>query len=240
MLRIEADYLLGTDGARSAVRDALGIAFDGVVYPHKILRVMTHDDLDLVLPGIAPLTYLHNGSKSLSFLKMPDCWRIIIRVPDDVADEMALQDEWLTARLRDVLPDWTTLPGIVDRDVYGASRRIASQAFVGRAYLAGDSAHVTNTRGGMNMNCGIHDAQALAGAIIRALREHRPEIVEAAAHERMRVAQHMLIPRTDRSVAGGDEWLAKIRDIASSKANAADYLATAAMLDMLERPAKAA
>ncbi len=237
---IRADYVLGTDGARSAVREALGISFDGTVYPHKILRVMTRDDLDRVMPGIAPITYLHNGGTSLSFLKMPDCWRIIIRVPGDVADETALRDDWFFDRIREVLPSWAPPPGVVDRDVYGASRRVASHYHIGRAFLAGDSAHVTNTRGGMNMNCGIHDVQALAQATIRALREHRPELVVAAAGERKRIAEEMLIPRTDRNVAGGEGWLQTIRDIASSRAAAADYLATAAMLDMLERPARAA
>lgn len=239
-LTIAADYLIGTDGARSTVRDALGLAFDGMVYPHKILRVMTPDDLDNVLPGIAAITYLHNGPKSLSFLKMPDCWRIIIRVPEEVTDETALQDGWFAERLREVLPSWTTPPAVGGRDVYGASRRVASQYQVGRAFLAGDSAHVTNTRGGMNMNCGIHDAQALTHAMIRALRDNRPALVAAAADERKRVAEEMLIPRTDRNVAGGEGWLQKVRELASSRSSAADYLATAAMLDMLERPASAA
>lgn len=239
-LTISADYLIGTDGARSAVREALGLAFDGMVYPHKILRVMTPDDLDAVLPDIAAITYLHNGPKSLSFLKMPDCWRIIIRVPGDVTDETALQDGWFAERLREVLPAWTTPPTVSGRDVYGASRRVASDYQVGRAFLAGDAAHVTNTRGGMNMNCGIHDAQALAQAMIRALRENRPELVTAAAAERKRIAEEMLIPRTDRNVAGGEGWLQKVRELAASHASATDYLATAAMLDMLERPARAA
>ena len=239
-VEIRAEYLLGTDGAHSAVRQALGIAFDGVVYPDKILRVMTTDDLDAVLPGLAPISYLFNGAKSVSFLKMPDCWRIILRVPASTPEETALRDEWLAARLQEVLPSWTTLPGIVDRDVYGASRRVASAYFVGRAFLAGDSAHVTNTRGGMNMNCGIHDAFVLANAMIRALREQRSELVEAAAIERKRVAEEMLIPRTERNISGGEAWLDKVRDIASSRASAADYLATAAMLDMVERPQRAA
>ena len=239
-LTIRADYLLGTDGARSAVREALGIAFDGMVYPHKVLRVMTSDDLDAVLPGIASITYLHNGSKSLSFLKMPDCWRIIIRVPGDVPDETALQDGWFADRIREVMPSWTKPPTVLGRDVYGASRRVASHYHVGHAFLAGDSAHVTNTRGGMNMNCGIHDAKALAEAMIRALREHRPELVVTAATERKRIAEEMLIPRTDRNVAGGADWLQKVRDLAASRSSAIDYLATAAMLDMLERPARAA
>uniref|UniRef100_A0A9E8CM80 FAD-dependent monooxygenase n=1 Tax=Bosea sp. NBC_00436 TaxID=2969620 RepID=A0A9E8CM80_9HYPH len=239
-LTIAADYLLGTDGARSAVREALGIAFDGMVYPHKVLRVMTSDDLDKVMPCIAPITYLHNGAKSLSFLKMPDCWRIIIRVPGDVPDETALQDGWFADRIREVMPNWTTPPTVLGRDVYGASRRVASAYHVGRAFLAGDGAHVTNTRGGMNMNCGIHDAQAVTGAMIRALREGRPELVVAAAAERKRIAEEMLIPRTDRNVAGGQDWLQTVRELAASRTSAIDYLAAAAMLDMLDRPARAA
>jgi len=239
-LAIRAEYLLGTDGAQSAVRQALGIAFDGLVYPDKILRVMTSDDLDLVLPAIAPISYLHNGAKSVSFLKMPDCWRIILRVAGSIPDETALGDDWLLERLREVLPSWASLPTVVDRDIYGASLRVASDYFIGRAFLAGDSAHVTNTRGGMNMNCGVHDAFTLANAMILALREKDVAIVEAAARERKRVADEMLVPRTDRNVSGGDAWLEQIREIAASQVSARDYLATAAMLDMVERPRPAA
>ncbi len=237
---LRAAFLLGTDGARSAVRDSLGVAFEGVAYPDKILRVMTTDDLDKVLPGIASITYLHNGPKSLSFLKMPDCWRIILRVPDTVDNDLALRDDWLAAQLQETLPIWTTLPTVVGRDVYGVSRRVASRYVVGRAVLAGDSAHITNTRGGMNMNCGIHDAYALAQAMIAGVRLRRKDAVEAAARERKRVADEMLIPRTDRNVNGGGAWLDKVKEIAGSRAAASAYLASAAMLDMLERPAERA
>lgn len=238
-VELRARYLVGADGAHSAVRRALGIEFEGAAYPHKILRVMTTDDLDAVLPGIAPVTYLFNAPRSISFLRMPDCWRIILRVPDSVEDATAMRDDWLGERLAEVLPSWTRLPSIADRDVYGVSRRVASRYAVGSAFLAGDCAHVTNTRGGMNMNCGMHDAFALAGAMAAALRGGDPAGVARASDERRRVAEEMLIPRTDRAVAGGDAWLAKIRATAASPAEASAYLATAAMLDMLDRPGAA-
>jgi len=238
-VELRARYLVGADGAHSAVRRALGIAFEGAAYPHKILRVMTTDDLDAVLPGIAPVTYLFNAPRSISFLRMPDCWRIILRVPDSVDDATAMRDDWLGERLVEVLPSWTRLPSIAGRDVYGVSRRVASRYAEGAAFLAGDSAHVTNTRGGMNMNCGMHDAFALAGAMATALRGGDPACVARASGERRRVAEEMLIPRTDRAVAGGDAWLEKIRATAASPADASAYLATAAMLDMLDRPGAA-
>jgi 2-polyprenyl-6-methoxyphenol hydroxylase-like FAD-dependent oxidoreductase len=100
--------------------------------------------------------------------------------------------------------------------------------------LAGDSAHVTNTRGGMNMNCGIHDAFALTQAIASCIESADTSPVEAAADERRRVATQMLLPRTDRNVAGGEAWLAHIRALASDAAQRKAYLRTSAMLDMTQ------
>ncbi len=229
---LEGDWLIAADGSRSDVRALLGIPFEGEEYPDKILRIMTDDDLSALLPGIAPVTYLWNGAKSVSFLRMPDCWRIILRVPKDVTDEDALRPEWILARLREVMPHCERVPHVVMQDVYGVARRVAARNAQGRVLLAGDAVHITNTRGGMNMNCGIHDAWALARAIADAPAGDDALSVEAAAAERLRVAREMLIPRTDRNVAGGVAWLDKIRATAANPDDAAAYLRTAAMLDM--------
>lgn len=228
---IDGSFLIAADGSRSDVRAALGIAFDGEDYPDKILRVMTNDDLDVLLPGIAPVTYLWNGARSLSFLRMPDCWRIILRVPKEVADDVALEPDWILARLREVMPQCEALPTVLMKDIYGVSKRVAARYRDGRVVLAGDSAHVTNTRGGMNMNCGIHDAFAVTQAIVSCLDGDTTK-VEAAADARRRVATQMLLPRTDRNVAGGHAWLDHVRALAANPAQSTAYLRTSAMLDM--------
>jgi len=228
---LDGDYLIAADGSRSDVRAALGIEFEGEDYPDKILRVMTTDDLDALLPGIAPVTYLWNGMKSVSFLRMPDCWRIILRVPRDVDDAQALDPDWIFTRLREVMPNIDRLPSVLMKDVYGVSKRVATRYREGRVFLAGDSAHVTNTRGGMNMNCGMHDAYALTRAIIEASGGDA-RLVEDASDERRRVATQMLIPRTDRNVAGGDAWLLQVREMADDREKTVSHLRTTAMLDM--------
>lgn len=232
---IEAPFLLAADGAHSPVRTALGIGFDGITYPDKALRVMTVQPLEVLLPGLAPVSYLYHGGASVSFLHMADCWRIILRVPGDVPDEQAMDEDWISARFQAVLPSSTRLPAVAGKDVYRASRRVASSFGQNGAYLMGDAAHVTNTRGGMNMNCGIYDAVAMSGAVIAALGGEGTALVDAVAAERRRVATELLLPRTDRTVSGGSAWTEHLAQTARASKEAVAYLRTAAMLDMAPR-----
>jgi 2-polyprenyl-6-methoxyphenol hydroxylase-like FAD-dependent oxidoreductase len=226
---IMGDALVSADGGRSAVREALGIGFPGMTYAHRVLRLMTREDLTRLLPGLAPISYLHHQGRSLSFLRMPDCWRIIIRVPPETPDAAALDDAWILARLRDCLPAWDAVPATIHRDVYAASRHLADRFHDGRVFIVGDAAHLTNTRGGMNMNAGIHDAWTVS----RALLSGGIPAATTAAEERHRIARDLLLPRTDRSVAGGEGWLDRVRATAADPDAARAFLREGAMLDMV-------
>src|SRR5205085_9475345 len=111
-------YLIAADGSRSDVRATLSIDFEGADYPDKVLRLMSTEDLDRLLPGIAPVTYLFHEGKSASFLRMVDCWRIILRVPKEVDDATALDPEWMLGRLREVIPHCKRLPRVAMKDIY--------------------------------------------------------------------------------------------------------------------------
>jgi 2-polyprenyl-6-methoxyphenol hydroxylase-like FAD-dependent oxidoreductase len=229
---VEGAYLVAADGAHSAVRGAAGIAFEPRGYPHRVRRLMTPLDLGGVIPGLAGVAYLYRGPESVSLLRMPDGWRVVFRLPAGTPDDVALHGDRIAADLGRFLPG---LPGglpVASADVYEVSQGVAAGYRAGRVLLAGDAAHLTNTRGGMNMNCGLHDAAALGGALLAAARGDG-EALDAYARERRRVAVEALVPRTDRTVSGGADWLAEVRALAADRDRARAYLRRAAMLDMV-------
>lgn len=230
---MSARFLLGADGGHSAVRESAGISFPGKPYPGFQLRIRTDDGIRGELPGIGPVTYLVGKTHSASFLHMPDNWRIILRVPEGVAEETALTDDWAIERLSALIPGFR-LPKVVGKDCYAARKCGASAASNGNIYIVGDAIHLTNTRGGMNMNCGIHDGFQIATAMIRALKDNDIAGLNAAAVERHRVCTEMLLPRTDTMVAQEGAWIERVKGLLHDEDKARAYLLQTAMLDMIE------
>ncbi len=226
-------YLLGTDGAHSAVRQSLGLAQTGHVYPGRVLRLIVAKSFGDIMPDMAPVSYIFSPDRrSISLLEMPDCWRIIVRVPPDVSDEQANNPAWYGPIVEEFLPQCGDRLEILGTDIYGASKMICETNAVGRIGLIGDAVHLTNTRGGMNMNCGFHDAYAVASALADALESNQPDLFQEALQERLRIARDVLLPRTDKNVTGKDDWLAFIETAAAHPDKARAYLLTSSMLDM--------
>ena len=228
-------YVLGADGAQSTVRHSIGIKQRGHKYPGRVLRLMVEKSIADMMPELAPVSYIYSQSqRSISLLEMPDCWRIIIRVPEGVSDETASAPDWYMPIVQEFLPKISGSLKVLGTDVYGASKMIVPSNRMGRIGLIGDAVHLTNTKGGMNMNCGIHDAYAAACGIIRELAEPSSDHhqFKLAMQERLRIASEVLLPRTDKNVTGKQDWLEFIAAAAANPLKARDYLLTSSMLDM--------
>lgn len=232
--RIAADFVLAADGAHSAVRGALGLVLEGSEYPGQVLRLVVTDRLSDVLPGLGQISYIFApDSSSISLLQMPDCWRLIIRLAPGFDPETVVRPDWFMPVVRRYIPQLPAGPlALREHDIYGARKMLASRHGTDRVFLIGDALHLTNTRGGMNMNCGIHDAYALGNAIAKALLGDTPAHATEAARRRRRIARDQLLPRTDRTVAGGADWLEHVRRMAADPVQAREMLVRAAMLDM--------
>jgi 2-polyprenyl-6-methoxyphenol hydroxylase-like FAD-dependent oxidoreductase len=224
-----ARFLIGCDGASGATRALAGIPAETSDYAHRVLRLLSPLNLRAHIPGLDGLGYLHDASGSLSLLRMPEVWRLIFRIPPEMTDEAAMEDGHARGRIARFLPALRDLP-ISGRDVYGVKRAMALSYRAGRVLLAGDAAHLTNTRGGMNMNAGIHDAVTLA-ATLRAVLDGGPDsLLDAWAAARLGVVREALLPRTDARVSSPAEEVARMAALTPEEAR--DWAREASMLDI--------
>jgi 2-polyprenyl-6-methoxyphenol hydroxylase-like FAD-dependent oxidoreductase len=231
--RHRAAFVIAADGARSTLRAGSGIAVKTAPYGHRVLRLMTALPLEAHVPGLAPagIAYVHDGPDSISLLAMPGLWRIIIRVPAAMTDDEALSVSFRSPILRRFLPGLPDTLPLASADIYGVARGIAARMRMGRLLVIGDAAHVTNTRGGMNMNAGLHDAATLAATVAAVLGGGDAALLDAWERARLRVTQEVLLARTDRAVASASAWRDDAVAAAADPARAEAWLVAASMLD---------
>lgn len=164
---LRGDFAIGADGGRSAVRKALGIAFDGFTYPENFLVSGTRFDFAAAMPGICKVNYTADPDEWYLLLQIPDMWRVIVPVNPDIEPDEALKDESIQRALQNLLPRDEDYDIIV-KGIYRVSQRVAERYRSGRAFLAGDAAHINNPLGGVGLNGGLHDAISLTARLIDA------------------------------------------------------------------------
>ncbi|MEV6300018.1 NAD(P)/FAD-dependent oxidoreductase [Actinoplanes sp. NPDC051861] len=178
---VEGAWLIGADGAHSAVRRATGVTFDGITYPERFLVASVDEDLTAWLDDLAAVNYVFDPVEWCVLLRTPDHWRVLLPTPPDTTDISEISR--LGSRLREVFD-----PGrpwrVAHTSMYRVHQRVATSFRTGRVLLAGDAAHVNNPLGGLGMNSGIHDAVAYAAALATG----DDSAVWAAAADRRRIA----------------------------------------------------
>lgn len=225
-----ARYAIGCDGASGVMRGLAGIGAETNDYAHRVLRLLTPLDLREHIEGLDGLGYLYDETGSCSLLRMPKVWRLIFRIAPEMTDEAAMAEAHARARIARFLPGLADLE-VEERDVYGVKRAMATAYRAGRVLLAGDAAHLTNTRGGMNMNAGIHDAMTLAATLDEVLGGAPDQLLQAWADKRLTVVREALLPRTDSRVAADpSQEVARMAALTPEQARA--WAREASMLDL--------
>jgi 3-(3-hydroxy-phenyl)propionate hydroxylase len=189
---IEGRYIVSGEGARSIIRKDLGIEFEGFTYPDRTLNIEVA--YDFRQHGYAERNYIsdpNEWSNLFHWKGPPDRWRVHFpTAPEDDAEALQ-RPEALQARLQGFLPKIGNYD-IVGSNLYTVHQRVATKFRVGRAILAGDSAHVNSPIGAMGMNSGVHDAINLADKLISILhKEAGDEVLDRYERQRRHVAlQH--------------------------------------------------
>ena len=170
---LHGDYLVVSDGAKSSLRSQLGLRFDGYDLPSPVVRFSVDSIPESLNDELAGVSYLKCAESSVSCLKMLDGWRFIFRPKLSEVSEALLGSEWIRGKLAATFQSmiqpswWQTVSGV--RDSYRVSQRVADTRVCQRAILIGDAAHITNTRGGFNLNFGLMEACSLASSFSKGM-----------------------------------------------------------------------
>ena len=175
---LDADYVVGADGAHSTVRKLLGVDFPGKSFHDRFL--IADIRAELPFPRDERRFFFDppsNPGRQILIHPQPDGeWRIDWQVPPETDPEEGLDD-----RIRALVGD--TPYELVWLTAYRFHSRLASRFRAGRVFLAGDAAHLMAPFGARGMNSGVEDATAVAQAIAsgdldRYEAERRPAAVE--------------------------------------------------------------
>ena len=190
-----ASYVCGCDGARSRVREVLGLGFSGGTYNHLYYVA------DVKLDGINATDGFVNVNAKGFALAMPvrssGMTRLIGIMPDrpDSAPKPTFED---------VRPISEPLLGVKVKEVnwfstYHAHHRVAEHFQKGRCFILGDAGHIHSPTGGQGMNTGIGDAVNLSWKLAHVVQGRaRPSLLDTFESERIAFA-HTLISTTDRA-----------------------------------------
>ncbi len=195
----EAAYLAGCDGARSTVREALGIGFPGGTYSDIFFVA------DVSGSGPATNGEIHVDLGRSDFLAVfPLKGKGWVRLVGTVLERPAEEHGQLTfedVRDRVVRHLKFTIDRVNWFSTYHVHHRVAAQFREGRAFLLGDAAHVHSPVGGQGMNTGIGDAVNLAWKLAAVLNGTAAEsLLETFEPERIAFARR-LVATTDRAFA---------------------------------------
>jgi 2-polyprenyl-6-methoxyphenol hydroxylase-like FAD-dependent oxidoreductase len=208
-----AAFLVGCDGAHSAVRHGLHLPFEGAQYRETF--ILADVDTNPALPGNELQLCPHEAGPVAIFPMSSTRRRIVATVDAPNADAPTLGI--VNALLRQRGPRDIVAHALHWSSYFGVHHRQVAHLREGRILLAGDAAHIHSPFGGQGMNTGFQDAWNLAWKLAYAARGRaRPVLLESYTAERRPVIRQV-IRTTDRitKVMGSRGRVAQaLRDLA--------------------------
>jgi 2-polyprenyl-6-methoxyphenol hydroxylase-like FAD-dependent oxidoreductase len=161
---LRARWIVGADGAHSAVRKGLGIDFAGRATRDVFVIVDAEVESG---PARGEVHYYFSPEGLMVVIPLPDgAYRFAGSMPGFVGDGSPLSPNFVQGMLDRRVGGGISLRELRDAG-WGAAQvrvhtRIADTFRAGRGILAGDAAHIYSPIGGRGMNGGIQDAHNLA------------------------------------------------------------------------------
>ena len=194
--KLDADWLIAADGARSTTRDLLGLTFSGVTFEDKFLIADIKMAADL--PTERRFWFdpsFHSGQSALMHRQPDNVWRIDLQL-GPAADVAAEQEPArVRARIERIVGDrpfeleWVS--------IYRFNCRRLERFVHSRVVFIGDAAHQVSPFGARGANSGIQDAENLAWKLAAVLKgEAGPSLIDSYERERTQAADENIAHST--------------------------------------------
>jgi 2-polyprenyl-6-methoxyphenol hydroxylase-like FAD-dependent oxidoreductase len=213
---LRSRYLVGCDGARSVVRQQLGVGFPGE--PAKVETLLGDMEMTEAAEKVAAVVEEVRRTQ-LRFGTIPNgdgTYRVVVPA-EGVAEDRGTAPtlEEFKQRLRAVAgtdfgvhsPRWLSR--------FGDATRQAERYRVGRVLLAGDAAHIHPPTGGQGLNLGVQDAFNLGWKLAAAVNGWAPEgLLDSYHAERHPVGARVLDnTRAQITLLGTDPGATALREL---------------------------
>jgi 3-(3-hydroxy-phenyl)propionate hydroxylase len=246
----EGDWLIGADGGRSVVRKSAGIAFEGFTWAERFLVLSTPFDFQAER-GMSFRNYIADPDEWCNCFKVaadgpPGLWRLVFPADPEADEEALLADDFVQEKMQKFFKRDSDYD-IVHRNLYNVHQRVASTFRLGRVLLAGDSAHVNNSIGGMGLNGGIQDAvnltDKLAAVIVDGEDENLMDLYDKQRRtyavefvQEQTIANKKRLEATDPEARAAN--MQNLREMAGDPAKARNFLLGASMITAMRRNAE--
>ncbi|MGE0846123.1 MAG: FAD-dependent oxidoreductase [Flavobacteriaceae bacterium] len=191
--RIEAEWVIACDGARSPMRSFLGLGFTGRAFEERFLIADVEMKADF--PSERWFWFdppFHSGRSALLHKQPDDIYRIDLQLGPDADPEAEKQPERVIPRIRAMVGerpfeiDWVS--------VYSFQCSRLERFVHGRVIFAGDSAHVVSPFGARGGNGGIQDIDNLGWKLALTLQgKAGPGLIDSYDEERVRGADENIL-----------------------------------------------
>jgi 3-(3-hydroxy-phenyl)propionate hydroxylase len=246
----EADWLIGADGGRSVVRKSAGIDFEGFTWAERFLVLSTPFDFEAER-GMSFRNYIADPDEWCNCFKVaadgpPGLWRLVFPADPEADEDTLLADDFVQGQMQKFFKRDSDYD-IVHRNLYNVHQRVASTFRLGRVLLAGDSAHVNNSIGGMGLNGGIQDAVNLSDKLVDVItgeadeslmdlydKQRRTYAVEFVQEQT--IANKKRLEATDPEARAAN--MANLREVSTDPAKARNFLLGSSMIAAMRRNAE--
>jgi 2-polyprenyl-6-methoxyphenol hydroxylase-like FAD-dependent oxidoreductase len=193
---VDVQYIAGCDGVHSTVRQALGIDFPGGIYEH-LFYVADVEGRGQPMNGEINVSLEPNDFLVVFPMKGEGHARLIGTVRGDGGAHADLT--WDDVNKAPIERMHIGVDRVNWFSTYHVHHRVAESFRSGRAFLAGDAAHVHSPVGGQGMNTGIGDAVNLAWKLAAVVRRRAPaRLLDSYEPERIAFARR-LVATTDQA-----------------------------------------